>query len=311
MRYLKLASAENPFTDYIELNDFNGFLCTSLKTLGVSRSIETLQIENRQFATKNKTQFKKYSLTVNILTKYSEYDEYYYRLIDFLDRNKLGGFRLYHRPNKDREERYCLCDIETSAKDEKWQPITLTLSQSSLWFGEDKNVVTSQIIREEDNVTSFDERNDIDGYYGMAFCEDEVFDEYYDISFYYTGLLQANFENNSYNKIPLNFKVYGKASNPKIYLYNQENDELLHMSEIIEELTENEYIEINSHINENGIWKKHINNRYEPLNITDLINLEYGSPYFYVDHGKYYVLVQDDNENACITYCIFNEEYSE
>ena len=75
MRYLKIASATNPYTDFIELNDLNGFFCTNLKTLGISRAIQFLAIENRQFATSNKPNFKKYELTVEILTNYSEYEK--------------------------------------------------------------------------------------------------------------------------------------------------------------------------------------------------------------------------------------------
>lgn len=310
MRYLKITSAENTDTDYIELNDFNGYLCTAFTTLGISRQYETLEISNRQFSVNNKPQFKDYSLTVHILTKYSLWEQYYRELINFFDRNKKSGFRLYYRPYDGQEMRYILCDIKTTSKTEKMQPITLTVSQNSLWFGEEQNIVSASVVDEEENLTFFGESKDIDGYYGMAFCEDEVFDNYYDINFYYIPLSSANIENKSYNEIPLNFKINGKGINPKIYLYKQENDELIHMCEIIEDFTDNEYIEINSHINENGIWKVN-KNTGERLDITTLASTEYDSPYFYIDNGKYYFIVRDNNENECVTWCSFNEEYSE
>ena len=89
MRYLKLASAKNPDTDFIELNDFNGFLCTRFETLGISRKLEFLTIENRQFSVDNKPDFKKYRLTIEILTKYAEYEAKHRELIDFLARKKF------------------------------------------------------------------------------------------------------------------------------------------------------------------------------------------------------------------------------
>ena len=127
MRYLKLASAKNPDNDFIELNDFNGFLCTSFQQLGISRSLEFLSIKNRQFSVNNKPAFKNYTLKIEILSKYSEYEAKYRQFNTFIDRNKKDGFRLYYRPYDGMELRYCLCDIEKLEKTEKLQPIILNL----------------------------------------------------------------------------------------------------------------------------------------------------------------------------------------
>ena len=155
MRYLKLASAKNPFTDFIELNDFNGFLCTSFQSVGISRKLEFLAIKNRQFAVSNDVDFKKYSLVIEILSKYSEYEAKHRELITFLDRNKKSGFRLYYRPYNGMDLRYCLCSIENSARTEKRQPVTLILVQNSLWLGEQKISKTAQGIKDSGNLFAF------------------------------------------------------------------------------------------------------------------------------------------------------------
>ena len=123
MRYLKITSATNPDNDFVLLNggyfdkngqkntsflSFTGFLCTQFQTLGISRELEFLTIENRNINVKNKPNFKKYSLTIEILSKYAEYEAKYQELITFLDRNKKNGFRLYYRPYDGIETRYSL-----------------------------------------------------------------------------------------------------------------------------------------------------------------------------------------------------------
>ena len=306
MRYLKLASNENPETDFIELNDFNGFLCTSFQTVGISRKLEFLAIKNRQFAVENKTSFKKYNLTIEILSKYSEYEEKHRRLITFLDRNKKDGFRLYYRPYDGMELRYCLCNIETSQMAGKRQPIVLSLMQNSLWIGEERKSTTAYIV-EEGNLFAF---KDDDGYYSMSFSIDSDILNYYCVSFYSNIETQASIVNNGYNEIPLNIKIYGECVNPKISLFRKNEKEPIRQLQVFANVDNGYHIEINANILTNGVWLVN-SSTGEKLDYSELINNNLGSPYFYIDNGEYYIEIVDDGNNVCLADVFWQEEYSE
>lgn len=307
MRYLKITSAENPNNDYIELNNFNGYLCTSFTTLGISRQYETLTIDNRQFSVDNKPKFKDYSLTVHILTKYSLWEQKYRELINFFDRNKKGGFRLYYRPYDDMDMRYILCDIKTSAKTEKMQPVTLTVSQNSLWIGKTKssNLLSEEII--VNNSFEF-KKDEIDDIYCASFKQDNITEKYYCINFTEDYYENSKIVNECYEEIPLQIKIYGYCNNPHICLLSK-NKTIIKQIKINIVISENYYVFINSHINENGVWL--VNKKTdEKTNISHLIYNEYGSPYWYIGKGTYYVkIVESYNKYNYIVE--FNEEYSE
>lgn len=306
MRYLKIASAKNPYTDFIELNDLNGFLCTSFQTIGISRKLEFLAIKNRQFTVDNKTNFKKYSLTIEILTKYSEYEQKHRELITFLDRNKKGGFRLYFRPYNGMELRYCLCDIETSQRTEKLQPVTLTLSQGSLWLGEEKKSTTSQVVKDVENLFAFANNN---GYYSAKFGFDKNANEYC-VEFYNGIAIEVIISNDGYNEVPLKIRIYGSCVNPIVSLFREGESEPFRQTQIFANVDEDYYIEINANILENGVW--YVNeNTNERFDYASLVNNEMGSPYFYVDNGNYIVKVEYSGSNVCTTDVFFQEEYSE
>lgn len=307
MRYLKLASAKNPDTDFIELNDFNGFLCTSFQSIGISRKFEFLEIKNRQLTVDNKPNFKKYSLTIEILSKYSEYEQKHRELITFLDRNKKDGFRLYFKPNDGMETRYCLCDIETSTRPEKLQPVILTLAQNSLWFGEENKRTTAYIVKEEGNLFAF--KND-NGYYSASFSLDEDVPNYHCITFYSNIETQASIENKGYNEIPLNMKIYGPCVNPIVSLYRKNEVKPIRQLQVFANVNEGYYLEINSNVLENGVW--YVNKKtQERKSYNELVNNKLGSPYLYIDNGEYYVVVEDDGHNVCIMDIFWKEEYSE
>lgn len=311
MRYLKLASDKNPDNDYIELNDFNGFLCTSFQSIGISRKLEFLAIKNRQFVVSNKPNFKKYSLTVEILSKYSEYEAKHRELISFLDRNKKSGFRLYYRPYDGMDLRYCLCDIETSQKVEKLQPVLLTLSQGSLWFGEEKKETTSQKEEEKDNLFSFNEEEfDGEKYFSANFVLDEKINNYYCIEFYNGVVAETSIVNNSYNEIPLNIRIMGNCVNPVVSLFRKGENNPIKKVQIFANVDNNHYIEIKSGIAENGIWYVN-NNTGAKIEYSELVNNFFGSPYIYIDNGEYIIKVEDDGKNVCLTDIFYQEEYNE
>lgn len=308
MRYLKLASDKNPDTDFIELNDFNGFLCTSFQTLGISRKLDFLAVNNRQFTVENKPEFKKYSLTIDILTNYAAYEEKHRDLVTFLDRNKKSGLRLYYRPYDGMELRYCLCDIESSQKTEKRQPVVLTLAQNSLWLGEEKRISTSAE-EQGGNMFVFGYDEDITGYYAAAFKLDEEVLDYYCVSFYNGAAATAIIVNNSYNEIPLNFKIHAPCVNPLISLYKQGETSPIRQVKITASL-EVGFIEINANIGENCVLYKNTETGVVQ-DYTELVNNEFGSPYFYIDNGEYYIKVTDENNNVCYCDTFYQEEYSE
>ena len=307
MRYLKLASDKNPTTDFIELNDFNGFLCTSFQSIGINRKLEFLAIKNRQFVVSNDVEFKKYSLVIEILTKYSEYEAKHRQLITFLDRNKKDGFRLYYRPYNGMDLRYCLCDIISSTKTEKMQPITLTLSQSSLWLGKQKIGKTSQNSENEGNIFGF--FDDENGYYSASFLQDKDIPDYYCIEFFRNITTEAIIENNSYNEIPLNIKIKGPCVNPTVSVFRKNEKTPVRKLEINQRVDSGQYIDIISNIGKNGVWL--VNQNGERTLYNEFVNNEYGSPYFYIDNGEYVIRVADSSNNACEIEILYQEEFSE
>lgn len=315
MRYLKLASDKNPDTDYIELNDLNGFFCTSFRSIGIKRQFEFLTINNRRFSVDNKIEFKDYSLTIEILSKYSEYENKHRDFISFLDRNKKSGFRLYYRPYDGMQERYIMCDIKSSEKTEKRQPILITLSQNSLWLGDKRSVMTSQTEQQEGNLFAFTQRTVVndnesvnDDYYSVSFELDESIEDYC-VVFYNGAKAIAEISNNCYNEIPLNIKIYGKCINPKVSLFRKNELSPIKELKIKASVDSEHYIEINANILENGVWL--VNNNGNKIDYSELIYNEYGSPYFYIDNGEYFVTVEDEGQNVCIAEFSWREEYSE
>lgn len=308
MRYLKLASAENPYTDYIELNDFYGFLCTSFQNLGISRSLEFLPIKNRRFIVDNKANFNQYVLTIEILSKYSEYEAKYKQLTTFINRNKNKGFRLYYRPYDGLDNRYCLCNIEKLSKSEKMQPLSLVLSQCSLWFGNETiKSLSSKEDSEEDNIFAFTQE-DSNGYYCAKFLKDDsTFD--YCIGFSSNSFIEAIIQNESYNNIPLNIKIYGPCTDPEVFLYDYEDNSNYKKFKINYSLNEGQYVYINSKIGENGVFvtKGSDNKEYFDESIVD----SGSSPYFYVPNGKYIVRIIDKQGSNCTADIFYQEEYDE
>lgn len=309
MRKIKIASAVNPDNDFIELNDFNGFLCTQFQTLGISRNVEFLTIKNRNIPVNDKPEFKKYRLTVEILSKYREYEAKYYELITFLDRNKKGGFRLYYKPYDNMEERYCLCSIESSSKIEKRQPVVLVLSQNSLWLGKQQIAFSTQVGETQDNLFFFDDDN---GYYSAGFLLDESVtgSDYYCVAFYGGISQRAEISVKGYNEVPLNIIVKGKCVNPQIFLYNQNEPNVVNKFQVLTTINEGHSLEINSGILENGVWEVNDSTGVK-ADLTEFINYEYGSPFFYLENGEYYITVQDDSGSRCDTSITWQEEYSE
>ena len=324
MRFLKLASDKNHDTDYILLNggyfdkdgnnvenfnQFDGLLCTIFQPVGVSRNLELLSIKNRQFVVDNKPNFKKYSLSIEILSKYSEFERIHNDLITFINRNKKDGFRLYFRPYNEDSMKYCLCNIEMSRKTEKFKPIELSLSQCSFWLGEEKIIPTQQVETEQkENLFAFVDNGD--GHYTMFGKDEDISSGYYCIEFYNNIEIQADIVNNCYDEIPLNFKVYGYCVNPTILLFRKGEDTPIKQTKVYASIDKDYYLEINANIVGNGVWRKH-NNSNEKIDFISLVENEFGSPYFYIGHGEYIVKVKDDNNNTCTTYISFQEEYEE
>lgn len=322
MRFLKLTSDKNPDNDFILLNGgyfdkygnknkgfykLQGFLCTSFQTLGMARRLDMLAVGNRQFSVDNKIDFKKYVLTIEILENYNLYENKYRELVDFLDRNKKTGFRLYYRASD--KIRYCLCDIMSVVKTERMQAISLTLSQNSLWIGEDKKATTTAIAgNENDNIFAFESEGD--EYYSAKFYEDKDIANYYSISFYNTGSITSSFANDCWNEIPLTIRIYGKCVNPYIGLYRKGETKPIRQLEIKETINANQYIEINSNINKNGVCLVDaLTGKKEDY--SNKIANEYGSPYWYIDNGEYYIEASDDNNNVFECVVLYNEEYND
>ena len=321
MRYLKLTSAKNPSTDFILLsggyydrdgdkditfNGFNGFICTSFQPVGINRNLEFLPVKNKQFVVDNKINFKKYQLSIETLSRYNEYDRKSKELISFIERNKKEGFRLYYRPYYGDNIRYCLCGVDSLVVGEKLQPTTLTLSQCSLWLGEQMISRTSQTEESSENLFGF--IDDGTGYYSAGFFRDEKVSNYYCVEFFGNITTEAIIINNSYNEIPLNIIIKGPCSNPVVSLFRKNEDVPIRRLEIKSTIDNGYYVEIISGIGENGVWYVNSNNG-EKRKYTEYVNNDYGSPYFYIGNGEYVIKVQDTANNACETEILYQEEF--
>lgn len=319
MRYLKIASAKNPDTDFIELNDLNGFFCTQFTTLGISRKVDFLTIQNRNIPVDNKPVFKRYRLVIEILTLYSEYENKYYELMNFLDRNKKDGIRLYHKPyhtmaasvymdSDTPDGRYCLCSILTTSKTEKRQPIVLDLTQNSLWIGKQQTAESTQKMNEEGNLFEFS--NDGYDYYSASFSVDKNIPDYYCIAFYNGISTQAEIDIKCYNEVPITIVVSGECENPEILLFRKNENLPIKRFQVLEKIDKGHYLEINSGILESGVWEVNKTTGAR-RDLTELVNYALGSPYFYLGYGEYYVQVSDSGGNDCVTNVYWREEYSE
>ena len=328
MRFLKLTSAKNP-EDYILLNGgfydkdgnrvqaftrLNGFLCTSFKTLGISRAVEFLRIKNRNVVVENNPQFKKYSLTIEILSGYGEYEANYSRLRNFLDRNKKDGFRLYYKPYNGEALRYCLCSIEASQKEDKLQPVLLTLTQDSFWYGAEQRATTSPESADiNDNLFVFAE--DDDGYYSAKFALDESVDMpigssgYYSVAFYGGVENVAQIVNNSYNEVPITFRIKN-GINPTIEIYRQGSNEPLKRVKVLATIEQGYYLEINADILNSGVWLV-TEATGAKVDYTELVDYSLGSPYVFLDNGTYRLSAEHEGGSALEVTAIWQGEYSD
>lgn len=319
MRYLKIASDENPETDSIELNDFNGFLCTSLQTLGLARKHELLTIHNRQFSVDNKPDFKRYRLVIEILTRYDEYEAKYRELISFFDRNKTAGFRLYYRSYNNEDLKYCLCEIENLEKIEKRQPISITLIQTSLWLGELKYGIP--IDEDEDeaseplNLFAYKQYYPISGYYSANFSVDDEIQGYYALRFENPKMTKLSITNNGYNKIPLIIYLSIHGVNPVISLFKNGDEIPFKRTQILVDFlhwSAPYAIEINSTIENAGVRLVNRNTGEVLADYSELVNNEFGSPYFYIEHGDYIITVTTDIADTPMTMEVqYQEEFYE
>lgn len=332
MRYIKIASDKNPINDYIELNDLQGYFCTSLQSLGFSRKIEYLKIQNRQDSVDNQVEFRDYSLTIEILTNYANFEPKYRELITFLDRNKKNGLRLYYRPYNNMEMAYILCDIKSFTKTEKRQPVQLIVTQKSLWLSDEKKGIaeseeslqynmfafTHQKVVIDENIL-YDENgnlkenftpaeNQLKDYYCSSYYEDSEIDGYYCMNFVSGISTRAHIIINSYNEIPLIIRIKGQCVNPTINLFKGGEDTPIRSTTIYATINQGYYVEINPKIFENGIW--FINETTgEKIDYSELVNNS-SSPYFFVDNGEYYIEAKDTNNNAVSIDVLWQEEYS-
>ena len=80
--------------------------------------------------------------------------------------------------------------------------------------------------------------------------------------------------------------------------------------EIKETINANQYIEINSNINENGVWLVDALTGKKEDYSNNIAN-EHGSPYWYIDNGEYYIEASDDNNNVFECVVLYNEEYND
>lgn len=307
MRYLKIASDKNPDSNFIELNDFNGFLCTQFQTLGLSRKIEYLKINNRQIDVNNDINFIDYNLTIEILTTYNEFEGKYEEFRQFIDSNKKSGLRLYYSPYNNIQQRYILCDVKSLSKNDKMKPIQLVLSQKSLWLSDVKKEETTISGIQESNIYAF--TDDGNGYYSVGFYEDENITNYYCIAFTDGVSTQAHISINCYNEIPLTINIYGKCLNPVIRLFRKGEDSPLRTTRIIADIDNGYHIKISGKIFDNGVWIVE-NATGRMIDYSEFVDNSYGSPYFFIDNGEYYITVVDSGQNSVKAEILWQEEYS-
>lgn len=308
MRKIKLTSVKNPEYDVIELNDFSGLLCTKFQSLGVSRTLEFLQIKNRNLAVKNTPNFRSYSLTIEILSPYSLYEKAYYDFLKFIDRNKKDGIRLYYQAYDNVPEKYCFCEIQQTDKTEKRQPIVLTLVQSSFWFGKAEARKTSQGVEKITNPFEFSKIEGMD-YYAASFAldEDSSTNDFYAISFSNPVSQYADVTISGYNEVPIEFVISGKSINPIITIY--EDGKIIRQVQINIVVDEGQKLQITAGIVNYGVWL--IDSDGKCYDVSNNINHSLGSPYVFLDHGTYSVTVQGEGDGASSTIISWQEEYSE
>lgn len=298
--------------DVVSLTNFNGLLCTSFSALGVSRQLDFLTIQNRNVTVVNKPQFKSYNLTIEILANYNGWDRIYRDFVNFLDRNKTKGFRLYYKPNEtpDSELRYCVCSIEQSAKVEKTRPITLVVVQNSLWIGALKVENIAPQYSAQDNMFAFAEDTDVSGYFAAAFLEDADISDYYCIQLFKGALSIGTVKNNSYNDVPLTIRIYGACVNPTVMIYKHGEDAPLRQIRVFANVASGYYIEIEAGVLQNGVW--YVSNATgEKVDYGELVDHSLGSPYVFLENGEYDIRVQDNGNNDVNAQIYLREEYSE
>ncbi|MBR5202938.1 MAG: hypothetical protein IKW45_06705 [Clostridia bacterium] len=262
----------------------------------------------------NNPQFKKYSLTIEILSKYGEYEANYSLLRTFLDRNKQDGFRLYYKPYAGEALRYCLCSIETSQKENKLQPVLLTLTQDSFWYGIEQTATTSPESADiGENLFVFAE--DDDGYYSAQFKNDESVampigsSGYYSIAFYGGIENVAQIVNNSYNEVPVAFRIKN-GINPIITIYKQGSTEALKRVGVLATIEQNYYLEINADILNSGVWL--VNERTgAKVDYTERVDYSLGSPYVFLGNGTYRLSAEHEGGSALEVTAIWQGEYSD
>ena len=298
--------------DVVSLTNFGGLLCTSFSALGVSRRLDFLPVQNKNVTVVNKPQFKSYNLTIEILANYSEWDRIYREFVNFLDRNKTKGFRLYYKPNEtpDSELRYCVCSIQQSAKIEKMKPITITVYQNSLWIGALKVENVAPQYSAQDNLFAFAEDPDVSGYFAAAFAEDPDISGYYCIPLFKGALSVGTITNNSYNDVPLTIRIYGACVNPVVLIYKHGEDTPFRQIRIFANVADGYYIEIEAGVLQNGVWYVS-SNTGEKVDYGVFVDHSLGSPYVFIGNGEYDIRVQDNGNNDVNARIYFCEEYSE
>lgn len=300
MRYIKLASNTNPFTDFIELNNLNGLFCTSVQNFGMKRNLSFFEIKNRRQAVGNEPSFKRYSLRIDILTSYGQYESEYQRLADFLDRNKRGGVRFYYQAEPSKKLVYTICDIEEFVKTDKRLPINLILQQNSLWLSEVQQVTTSAQ-EQVGNLFSFTKKNGLDC---VAFRADGG---PYSITFVNDIRTKATITNRSYENIPLVIQIRGLCINPVVTI--SKDGVPIKTIKVLRTISLKEYVEINSNVFDSHVAMVNTETG-EKSDLSSYVDYSYGSPFAFLGNGSYEISTTDDGKNRCETTILWQEEYN-
>lgn len=319
MREVKITSELNPTTDFLNLTDFSGFFCTSIQGLGATRETANLSVKTRSLVTENKPTFRIFSLGVNILTPYSQYEAAVKQLFDFLDRNKENGFRLYvnDNPSVYAKQRYVMCSLDSVNRNDKRQIVELRLAQHSFWLAE---ATTASGVAKVDISTGnwYEYANrgtEAEPYYAYSYkpftTADYKIMNYYSTSYFNSGAqigdaIDLEIENGSYNKVPLIVKVYGECTNPVILLYENEGSVATRMVSVDVNIPADSWLEINSTIEGNGVYLCTVNTKDDIFHNIDLAN---GSPYMYVGNGKHRLHVIAMSNGSFSANAVFQEEY--
>ena len=319
MREVKITSELNPTTDFLNLTDFNGFFCTSIQGLGATRETANLSVKTRSLVIENKPTFRIFSLGVNILTPYSQYEAAVKQLFDFLDRNKENGFRLYvnDNPSVYTKQRYVMCSLDSVNRNDKRQIVELKLAQHSYWLAEATTVPgVANVNISEGNWYEYANRGtETEAYYAYSYSPfttaDNNITNYYSTSYFISGAqtgeaINLDIENGSYNKVPLNVKVYGACTNPTIMLYENEGSVATRIVSVDVNIPAGSWLEINSTIEGNGVYLCTDGTKSDIFHSIDLTN---GSPYMYVGHGKHRLQVSAASNGSFSAHAVFQEEY--